>query len=229
MTHEGVAPERPGHTRPFTESEEKLLRSAGRSRTWPAGAGLFLQGDAPDSLVLVTEGRVKITADARSGYTSLLSLRGPGELVGEMACLDRRTRSATAVTVMPVRGTVITSARFLGLLEQDHGLALSVLRSIVARLRHADALRADQGALSAGTRVARVLLDLALRHGTEVGAEEHACMVPVSQADLAGAAGTSRESVVRALRKLQRDGVVTTSRGRIVVHDLRGLGGRAAV
>ncbi|MFF8966038.1 Crp/Fnr family transcriptional regulator [Streptomyces globisporus] len=206
-----------------------VLRSAGRSRTWPTGTVLFLKGDAPDRLALITEGRVKITADARSGYTSLLSLRGPGELVGEMACLDRRTRSATAVTVTPVRGTVITAARFLGLLEQDHGLALSVLRSIVARLRHADALRADQGALSAGTRVARVLLDLALRHGTEAGAEDHACVVPVSQADLAGAAGTSRESVVRALRELQRDGVVTTSRGRIVVHDLRGLGGRADV
>ncbi|MFJ9320462.1 Crp/Fnr family transcriptional regulator [Streptomyces globisporus] len=229
MTRERAAAERPGQTRPFTESEEKVLRSAGRSRTWPAGTVLFLQGDAPDCLALVTEGRVKITAEARSGYTSLLSLRGPGELVGEMACLDRRTRSATAVTVTPVRGTAITAARFLGLLEQDHGLALSILRSIVARLRHADALRADQGALSAGARVARVLLDLALRHGTEVGAEDHACVVPVSQADLAGAAGTSRESVVRALRELQRDGVVTTSRGRIVVHDLRGLGGRAGV
>ncbi|MFF2137921.1 Crp/Fnr family transcriptional regulator [Streptomyces sp. NPDC058193] len=229
MTREEVAPERRCPTKPFTESEEELLRSVGRSRTWPAGAGLFFKGDAPDSLILVTEGRVKITADARSGYTSLLSLRGPGELVGEMACLDRRARSATAVTVMPVRGTVIASARFLALLEQDHGLTLSVLRSIVARLRHADALRADQGALSAGTRVTRVLLDLALRHGIAVGAEEHACVVPVSQADLAGAAGTSRESVVRALRELQRDGVVTTSRGRIVVHDLRGLGGRAGV
>lgn len=219
-----AAPARSGRTRPFTKTEEGLFRSVGRPGSWCSGDVLFLEGDPPDSVVLIDEGLVRITADARNGYTSLLALRGPGELVGEMACLDRRARSATVSVMRPVRGTVITAERFLGLLEQNGALALSLVRSITARLRHSDGRRADQGALPTSIRVARVLLDLVLRHGDEVQHDPRARTIAVSQADLAGAAGTSRESVVRALRQLQQEEIVTTSRGRIVVHDLRGLG-----
>jgi CRP/FNR family transcriptional regulator, cyclic AMP receptor protein len=209
--------------KPFTPDEEGVLRGAGRPKDWPAGAVIFFEGDPPDSVVLIHEGLVKTTADARSGYTSLLALRGPGELVGELACLDRRPRSATVTTMRPVHGTVITADRFIGLLEQNGALALSLVRSIIGRLRDSDRLRADQGALPTSTRVARVLLDLALHHGTEVRDAPDARTVTVSQADLASASGTSRESAVRALRQLQHDAIVSTSRGRITVHDVRAL------
>lgn len=213
MTREGAAPERPGPTRPFTESEEKLLRSAGRSRTWPAGAGLFLQGDAPDSLVLVTEGRVKITADARRGYNqSALAARprrtrrrdglpGPSDPLGHRRHRHAGPRHRHHVGTLP--RPVGAGSRPGALRPPQHR------RPAASRRRSA----CRPGRPVSGHPGRPGVLDLALRHGTEVGAEEHACVVPVSQADLAGAAGASRESVVRALRELQRDGVVTTSRG----------------
>lgn len=200
------------------------MRSAGRPRKWPPGAVVFSEGAPPDSVVLIHEGLVKTTAEARNGYTSLLAVRGPGELVGELACLDRRPRSATVTTMRPVHGTVIVADRFIALLEQNGALALSLVRSITRRLRDSDRLRSDQGALPASVRVARVLLDLALDYGAEVsGGAVGARMVAVSQADLASAAGTSRESAVRVLRQLQREAVVSTSRGRITVHDVQTL------
>jgi CRP/FNR family transcriptional regulator, cyclic AMP receptor protein len=222
VTDGTAVPPRAGQ-RPFTPDEEALLRGAGRSRDWRSGAVIFCEGDPPDRVVLIHEGLVKTTADARSGYTSLLAVRGPGELVGELACLDRRPRSATVTTMRPVRGTVIAAGRFIDLLEQNGALALSLVRSITGRLRDSDRLRADQGASPASIRVSRVLLDLALHHGTEVRYAPDARTVTVSQVDLASASGTSRESVVRALRKLQRDDIASTSRGRITVHDVRAL------
>ncbi|TJZ41977.1 Crp/Fnr family transcriptional regulator [Streptomyces piniterrae] len=200
-----------------------MIRAAGRTRTWQQGVVLFLEGDPPDSVALIEEGLVKITADSDNGYTSLLAIRGPGELIGEMACLDGRTRSATVTAMQTVRGTVVTSERFLALLEEHGPLALSVIRSITARLRDSDGLRADQGALPAGVRVARVLLGLALRHGTAPPGQPGSRALSVNQQELAGAAGTSRESVVRTLRRLQDHGLVTTSRGRTLVLDLRTL------
>lgn len=209
---------------PFTEAERSLIRSVGRPRTWHGGDVLFLEGDVPDSVILIEDGVVKVTSAAQNGYTSVLAVRGPGELVGELACLDGRVRSGTVTAMRGVRGTVVAADRFLGLLEQHGPLALSVIRSITARLRQANRLRANQGALPAGIRVARVLLDLAVRHGTEDRRYPGAHAVLVSQIELAGAAGTSRESAVRTLRLLQERKVVTTARGRILVHDLKALG-----
>ncbi|MFF4697532.1 Crp/Fnr family transcriptional regulator [Streptomyces chattanoogensis] len=213
----------PKPLRPFSSDEVRLIRDRGRTRIWKQGVVLFLEGDPPDSVVLIEEGLVKITADADNGYTSLLAIRGPGELIGEMACLDGRARSATVTAMQTVRGTAVTSDRFLALLEEHGSLALSVIRSITARLRDSDGLRADQGALPAGVRVARVLLDLALRHGSEAPGRPGGRALSVNQQELAGAAGTSRESVVRTLRRLQDHGLVTTSRGRTLVLDLRSL------
>ncbi|WP_211257236.1 Crp/Fnr family transcriptional regulator [Streptomyces megasporus] len=207
----------------FSPDELRLIRDAGRTRVWRPGAVLFPEGGPPDSVVLVEEGLVKITADADTGYTSLLAIRGPGELVGEMSCVDGRARSATATAMRPVRGTVVASDRFLTLLERNGSLTLTVLRGLAARLRDADGLRADQGALPSGVRVARVLLDLVLRHGAEVPGRAGERVLSVSQRELAGAAGTSRESVVRTLRRLHREGLVSTSRGRTVVLDPRAL------
>ncbi|MEW2194057.1 Crp/Fnr family transcriptional regulator [Streptomyces microflavus] len=208
---------------PFTAQEEVLLRGVGTSRDWLSGEVIFLEGGTPDSVVLIREGLVKATSHARSGYISLLAVRGPGQLVGELACLDRMPRSATVTTLQSVKGTVITADRFTELLRQNGALALSLIRSITSRLRDADRLRADQGALPANDRVARVLLDLALRHGTANRHAPYARTLAVSQADLASASGTSRESAVRALRLLQGGDVVSTSRGRITVHDVRNL------
>lgn len=207
--------------RPFTADEELLLGGAGRSKEWASGEIVFFEGGSPDSVVLIREGLVKATSHTRGGYISLLAIRGPGQLVGELACLDRMPRSATVTTLEPVHGAVVTADRFTELLQQNGALALSLIRSITGRLRDADRLRTDQAALPANARVARVLLDLALRHGTVPRHEPYARTLKVSQADLASASGTSRESAVRALRALQGDSVVSTSRGRIMVHDVR--------
>ncbi|MET7614784.1 Crp/Fnr family transcriptional regulator [Streptomyces seoulensis] len=213
----------PGAQSPFAADEVVLLCRAGRPKDWASGEVLLLEGGIPDSVVLIHEGLVKATSHAASGYVSLLAIRGPGQLVGELACLDRMPRSATVTALQPVHGTIITAARFTELLRQNGALALSLIRSITGRLRDADRLRADHGALPASARVARVLLDTVLRHGTSTRDDPYARVLDVSQADLASASGTSRESAVRALRVLQGDGLVSTSRGRIVVHDVRTL------
>ncbi|AKA02844.1 cyclic nucleotide-binding protein [Streptomyces noursei ZPM] len=216
-------PAKPIH--PFSSDEVRLIRATGRTRHWQQGAVLFLEGDPPDSVVLVEEGLVKITAESDNGYTSILAIRGPGELIGEMACIDNRPRSATVTAMHAVRGTTLASERFLALLEEHGPLALSVLRSIAVRLRDSDGLRADHGAFPAGIRVARVLLDLAVRHGSDLGLPGRPTgrVLSVHQHELAGAAGTSRESVVRALRQLQEHGLVFLSRGHTHVPDLRAL------
>jgi CRP-like cAMP-binding protein len=204
---------------PFTQDQLTLLHGAGRERVWDRGETLLPEGSLPDDVILVESGLVKVARQSPNGYTSVLAVRGRGELLGELSCLDGRPRSATAVAMRPVAGVSVPAGRFLRLLEDHGALALAVLRSITARLRDADRLRADQGAYGSGIRVARVLLDMALAHGVPVADRPGALAVVVNQQELAGAAGTSRESVVRTLRVLQQDELVLSARGRLLVTD----------
>jgi CRP/FNR family cyclic AMP-dependent transcriptional regulator len=200
-----------------------LFRAVGRVRAWERGEVLIRQGGRADSVVLIIGGLTKITAESANGYTSVLALRGPGELLGEMSCLDGSKRSATVTAMDRVEGVVVGAEAFRRLLSENGALSVSVLCSVVARLRHSDNSRAGHGAHPAKSRLARVLLDLAGRYGVALDTPAGAIAVNMNQQELAGATGISRESVVRCLRAMQHEGVVSTSRGRTVVLDIEKL------
>lgn len=208
----------------FSPGEVESLRRAGHARAWGRGEVLMREGEQADSVVLLTAGLVKATVDSANGYTSLLALRGPGELLGELACVDGGPRGATVTAMRHSEGVVVAAGAFLRLLEREPGLSLSVLRSVVGRLRDSDGLRAEQGARTTRSRVAALLVKLAVEYGSAVPEPlPGAVCVQVNQRELAAAAGASRESVVRCLRAMQREGLVATGRGRTVVLDLAGL------
>ncbi|WP_405017871.1 Crp/Fnr family transcriptional regulator [Kitasatospora sp. NBC_00070] len=200
----------------------KVLRAAGSVHIWRRGTVLMREGEPADRVLLLERGLVKITSESATGYTSLLALRGPGELVGELSCVDGGPRSATATAMGSVAGVAVPVARFEALLGQQDGLALAVLRMVAWRLRDADGQRGDFGARSASVRTALALARLAGRYGTPVPgapAGSPARRLAVTQQELAGAAGSSRESVVRVLRQLGEAGLVVTSRGMVLVVD----------
>ncbi|MFD3308183.1 Crp/Fnr family transcriptional regulator [Streptomyces sp. NPDC058694] len=215
--------QRHGFTEHFSPEDLLLLRSAGRVRAWDRNEILMREGDSPDFLVLIIGGLAKATVDSANGYTSLLALRGPGELVGELSCIDGCPRSATVIAMRSLEGVVVASDTFLQLLRDHAALSFSVLRSVVARLRDSDISRAEHGGRTSRALLARLLVNLALRHGTVAGTHPGAISVEVSQQELAAAAGVSRESVVRSMRAMHDEGLVATGRGRTVVLDLAGL------
>ncbi len=177
-------------------------------------------GDPADQVILLEEGFVKVVSASPNGYVSLLALRGTHDLVGELSCLDSGLRSASVIAMSTVRGVVIPAARFTELLEADCALANAVLRSMGSRLRHSDGHRAALGASSAAFRVAQVLVEVSARYGTEAPQwAPRAFSVELTQQEIASAAGTSRESVVRTLRELHRRELVVTGRGFVVVLD----------
>jgi CRP/FNR family cyclic AMP-dependent transcriptional regulator len=196
------------------------LRLAGRSKHYSPGDTIFVEGDRSEFVVLLDKGTVKVTTIAENGYTSVLALRAADDLVGEFGCLDDRLRGASVTALTFVTATLITSQRFLSLLRERSDLVFSLLMITVARLHESDRRRLEFGAYLAFDRVGRVLLDLARRHGEPIEGSPGSVYVPTLQRDLAGAAGASRETVVRTLRGLAESGVIFTQRGGIVVTDL---------
>ncbi|MEV4630441.1 Crp/Fnr family transcriptional regulator [Micromonospora sp. NPDC049523] len=205
----------------------ELLRE-GRKRTYARGAVLFHQGAHSDHVLLIEEGLAKVTSMSMSGYVSVLAFRGPGELVGEFAAIDGKPRAATCTAVEPLVTTVVTARRFLSSLASRPELALALLRRTVSRIREADNWRSEFGGCSATDRVVLVLDSRARHHGRPVPGEPKAVAVMASHREIAGAAGTSRDSVIRTLRTLQAEKILYTRRECVVVTDLPALAARAA-
>ena len=208
-------------------AERAVLHAHGARRTYRAGATLFHEGDASEWVVLLTDGRVKVTSTTTDGRDVVLAVCAPGELVGELSAIDGEPRSATATAIDAVAARVIPADTFRDFLAANPRAALILLVSVCGRLRASDRRNVEFVALDSVGRVARRLVELAAQFG--VTAEEGTVRidVPITQDDLAGWTGSSREAVSKALHVLRLRGWIATGRRSITVIDLAGLRSRA--
>jgi CRP/FNR family cyclic AMP-dependent transcriptional regulator len=203
------------------------LRALGRRRTYRAGDTLFLELDAGSEILVVLEGRVKLSRLAADGHEAVLGIREPGDLLGEMAAIDETVRSATATALEPVEALALRSVVFLAFLERRPAAGIVLLRMLSRRLRDADLKRLEYLSTDTVGRVCARLVELCDRFGSRDADGTH-IDVHITQEELAGWTGSSREAVVKALRTLRGLGWIATGRGGIVVLDLDAMRRRAA-
>jgi CRP/FNR family cyclic AMP-dependent transcriptional regulator len=201
------------------------LRKLGKERRYGAGQHLFREGDPPSTVAIILDGTVKITASGDGDTEAVLAIRGPGSLIGELAAIDRTARSATVTAVSTVRALLVPCPAFEDFLAQTPLVALALLRLVVARIREGDRMRVELGTLEVNNRLARRLLDLARDHGEDVDGRIE-IRLTVTQDDLAGMVGASRQSVARALRELRESGILETGRRSLVITDPKALAQR---
>lgn len=209
--------------RRLTATDAAELAGLGVLTRYERGEVLFSQGADPDSVVLLLRGRVKVVAVTENGHESLLALRGPGDVVGEMAAIDGGKRSATVTTLEPVTGVAVPVAVFQAYVHARPAAAAALLGMLADRLRESDRLRAGFGAYGTAVRLARRLLDLADEHGTPMVDGSVALYVGLTQQDLAASIGASRESVGRDLAMFRENAMVSRQRRPIVIADVAAL------
>ncbi|GGT35269.1 Crp/Fnr family transcriptional regulator [Nonomuraea spiralis] len=208
----------------LTAEEIEALRAAGRPRRWDRGTTVITEGDTADWVLVLTHGRVKVSSHTSSGTEVVLAVRGPGALLGDMSAVDGSPRSATVTALEPVQGFVVRD--FSSFLAAHGRIAVLLMQLVVGRLRDADRKRVEYGAFDTTGRVATRLLELADRYGEQTTTGVRVAL-PLSQDELAGWTGSSREAVSKALRTLRDRGLIETGRRRVVIHDVEGLRKRA--
>ncbi len=202
----------------LSSEEMAVLCAAGQTRRYRPGERLFTEGDSADHVVVIRRGTVKVSSVSPQGYEAVLAVRSAGDLIGEFAALDRRPRSATVTAIDAVEGVLISGDRFRAFLRAHPHAMLGLLAEVISRLREADRRRLEFGAHDVAGRVSRLLLDLVDTFGPDTGADTgRPVTIPLSQHDLAGATGASREAVSRALRRLRQSRAIATGRRRVVV------------
>jgi CRP-like cAMP-binding protein len=186
-------------------------------RSFPAGQVIFREGDASDTCYVVHRGHARAVREHNDGRTITLAHFGPGDIFGELAMFDDERRSATVETLDEVDAIAILGADMRRLLREHPDIAVKLVIALCRRLREANERLARQSFQTVQSRVAGVLGEL-VRQAQREGAAGEDVLVTITQADIAQLAGSSRESASRFLAVLERAGVVTQGRGRIVVH-----------
>jgi CRP-like cAMP-binding protein len=205
----------------------EALHTMGTARRYRAGTVLFHEGDPSDWLLLVTEGRVKVASVTADGKDVLLALCGAGELLGELSAVDGLPRSATATALEGLEARVISAAEFRGFLRTNPDAAVGLLASVCGRLRVSDRHRVEFVALDVTGRVARRLIEIAEQFGVPSPDGTICIDLGITQDDLAGWTGSSREAAAKALHDLRERGWITTARRTVTVTNLEGLRSRA--
>jgi CRP/FNR family cyclic AMP-dependent transcriptional regulator len=206
----------------LSNEQRDALKQISRRRSYKRGATLFNEGDIADRVVVILEGNVKVSFFTDDGKEVVLAVRGPGDLVGELSALDAEPLSATVTAIGPVTGLVMGADAFTNFLQQTPGVALLLLRMLSRKLRDADRKRVEFSEFDTVGRVARRLVELCERFG---GPSEGRVEIDLglTQEELAGWTGASREAVSKALQILKARGWVTTQRRSITVLDLQAL------
>jgi CRP-like cAMP-binding protein len=208
---------------PLHPGEEPLrpaLEALGTSVQFPPGHTIFWEGQPSHAVLIIQKGNLKVSQKAADGTEVILAIRGPDEVMGEEGVLMGEPRSATVTTINDVTGLDIGAEDLLQFVTK-HDLWPVMYRAAVQRRR-----QMDQAALLARggvkPRLARWLYDLTTEVGEPVE-DGWVIAATLSQQDLAARIGASRDAVAIELRKFREEGLISTGRHRIVVHDPEAL------
>ena len=206
----------------LTSAEVNSLLRHGRRRRWRRGAVLCLEGEASGWVAVLLSGSVKASASIDDGREVVLSLHGPGAVVGALEAADGKPRPATVSALEPVEAMVISKDAFTSFLCANERVGWQLVKMLCERLRDADQKRIEYGVADTAARVANRLIELAERFGQPADRGLR-ISVALTQNELAAWTGSSREAVSKALGALRRRGWIETGRRSLVVRDLTAL------
>jgi len=191
-------------------------------RRFEPGQAVFREGDASDTCYVVREGHARAISTHGDGRTITLATFGPGDIFGELAMFEDERRSATVEAIEPTSVVGVLGPDMRRLMGEHPEISTRLVIALGRRLREMNERLSRQSFQTVQSRVAMVLSELVEQEIT-AGKGQADVLVTATQADLAQLAGSSRESASRFLAVLERAGVISQGRGRLVVHEPQAL------
>lgn len=185
------------------------------------GDVVYRQGELGDSLMVLLSGSLKVTNVTAEGKEIVLGFLKPGALFGEIAALDGRERTANVVALEPCEAVAIYRRDLLPVLRGNPDAMMALMEGLCARVRSTIRL-VESHSLETAARVADGLVRLAEEHGQPSG-KATTIDLRLTQRDLGGHLGLTRETVSRTLGDFREAGLVEISGATILIIDMPGL------
>jgi CRP/FNR family transcriptional regulator len=215
----------------LVQSDLERIAELSVPRRFEPGEVVFREGDASDTCYVVREGHARAIRAHADGRTITLATFGPGDFFGELALFEDELRSATVEAIEPTGVVAVLGPDMRRLMAEHPEISMRLVVALGRRLRETNERLSRQSFQTVQSRVAVVLGELVAQELAEAEADGSPpsqpprgdVLVTATQADLAQLAGSSRESASRFLAVLERAGVISQGRGRLVVHDPEAL------
>jgi len=202
----------------LSDQQATLLLAAATMRQVQSGSVLFHQGDAPDRLIQVVSGLVRMTHIDSDGTQTTLRIVRSGGLVGCVAALQQFPYPATANAIEDLVVLTWPSSQFIELMTRHRILMENALRIVSGRTKDMVERVIEMSSKRVEQRIAASLLRLAAQAGTKTNDGIH-IEFPVTRDDLAEMAGLTYFTISRTLSLWQKQGLLKGGRQRMTILD----------
>ncbi len=176
------------------------------------GQFIFYQSEESTDLYIILDGTVKACLLDPEGRELILNIFKKGDFFGELSLLDGKPRSATIVAIKDSIVGILKREQFLTLLKNNPMIAISLLSSLVERIRMTDEMLGAMAFLDVSKRILKYLITLAKNEGEET--EKGLVKIKrLTHKELASYTGASREAVTKALKVLKFRGILQEKDG----------------
>ncbi|HJP84330.1 MAG TPA: Crp/Fnr family transcriptional regulator [Fimbriimonadaceae bacterium] len=186
------------------------------------GEIIWLSGAPSLNFAIVGVGFVKMTRTTPQGSEVAIELLGPGQCLGLLVAIEGREYPLSAIAVTNTWYVKIPTRAFMDVYNANGNLRDHILRGIAPRLRKAHDMMARMSTGRVEQRIAAVLLILADSYGEPTNAGTRIA-VPLTRQDLSEMAGTTVETSIRVMSKLQKEGIIATDKQLISILDADSL------
>jgi CRP-like cAMP-binding protein len=197
--------------RSLDDVQRAQVLAATQRRTFRRSQTVFHEGDPGDTLHLLQKGHVAIRVATSPTEFATIRVLAPGQWFGEMALISDEPRMASVVALEAVETRTLHRDDFVALATRQPALERVLLDAMTAEVRRLSVALAEAMYLPVTKRLPRLLLSMAATYGSDT--------VPLTQDDLAGLCGATRQTVNQLLAEMQADDVISVGRGKVLLLD----------
>ena len=207
----------------LSDADLAIIAQRVRQPRYKEGHTVFHRHDPGVALYIIISGKVKIHNETPDGADCIIAILSEGDFFGDLAVIDGEARSADATTLDATELLMLTRDDLHDILERYPRISLHLLVTLAGRLRRTTEVYQAYSSLDVNGRLALQLLRLSEQHGivTPSGVRID---VRLTQTDLGGLVGASRESVNKVMGYFRRQGYLTVdARNKITICDASAL------
>jgi CRP/FNR family transcriptional regulator len=183
---------------------------------------IFFEGDNPEWLHIVKEGKVKLVKHSDSGKDVILQIFAPGDIFGEFALFERKPYSASAQAMEPSTVMKLSRKDFFLFFGRHPFVATEMIMELGRQLQEAHAIIKSLAVDRVEQRIANILLKLAGKLGTP-GGDGIVLNLALTRQDLADMAGTTVETTIRVMSRFTKTKIIKPVSGKILILDTQAL------
>jgi CRP/FNR family transcriptional regulator len=198
------------------EEELKIISKLFEKVTYKNNENIFVEGDPSDRFYLVADGSVKILKHTMMGKDIILEMMSPGDIFGGVAVLDRKPFPASAQAMEATTVIWIGRQNLIKIMDEYPVLKLEIVKYFSDKLRDAHEMLKNIATERVEKRVASLLLKLSEKVGIEENGYRKIAF-PLTRQEIAEMVGTTVETCIRTMSRLQKKGMIKSSNGRILI------------